>query len=135
MKRQFVNLFSALALALVAASSFGQSVASKANVPFDFVVSGRTLPAGDYLVRTDDRIIAVRNMASGKTTLVPINNVADFQPATDSKLVFHRYRNTYFLRQVWNAGYSGFDLPETRREKEIAADTRVTGGIAVAGMR
>jgi hypothetical protein len=40
---------------------------------------------------------------------------------TDTKLVFHRYGDRYVLREVWTGTGTGRDLPEPRREKELAA--------------
>jgi hypothetical protein len=135
MKQQLRSSLGLLALLLVAASAFGQSTIARGKVPFNFIVSGKTLPAGEYIVRTNDRTISVQRVDSGRTTLVPIVNVEHFKSSTRSQLVFHKYGNTYFLRQVRNDGLAGYDLPKTKRETEAAADRRGDGGIAVAGMR
>jgi hypothetical protein len=45
---------------------------------------------------------------------------------TQSKLVFKRYDNRYFLAQVWKAGSNrGRELLKSRAEKEIAQSARL----------
>jgi hypothetical protein len=42
------------------------------------------------------------------------------EPQSESKLVFNRYGNRYFLSQVWTAGsIRGRQLPISPREKEM----------------
>ena len=39
----------------------------------------------------------------------------------ESKLIFNRYGNKYFLSQIWTAGSkSGRELPKSQRETELA---------------
>jgi hypothetical protein len=40
--------------------------------------------------------------------------------STSPKLVFHRYGDEYILREVW-MGSSGYQLPQTSRERELAS--------------
>ena len=43
------------------------------------------------------------------------------EPKTESKLIFNRYGDRYFLSQVWTAGNSsGRQLLKSDREKEMA---------------
>ena len=49
MKKQLFALLG-LGLLLATASAFAQTVALKANIPFSFIVTGKTLPAGEYTI-------------------------------------------------------------------------------------
>ncbi len=93
------------------------------NVPFDFVVGEKTLPAGQYTVKevaTGGRalLIAERN---AKSSIIRLTN--DLEPKRDktqARMVFHRYGQHYFLAEVWNGGDSfGKQLQRSRQERAI----------------
>jgi hypothetical protein len=62
MKKQMFALLG-LSLMLATVSAYGQTVRVKANIPFNFTVTGATLPAGTYRfslwLRTERRWLSV----------------------------------------------------------------------------
>ena len=52
MKKNFAKL--AVLFALSSVSMFAEEMRVRVNVPFSFIVSGKTLPAGEYVVRPLD---------------------------------------------------------------------------------
>ncbi|HKW57726.1 MAG TPA: hypothetical protein VJN42_10240 [Candidatus Acidoferrum sp.] len=94
------------------------------NIPFDFSAGNSRLPAGEYAVKSSGpaHILLLMNRTDpAASIMVRSNAVAAGAPQTDSKLVFHRYGDRYFLSQVWTAGYSlGRQLLQTGPEKEAA---------------
>ena len=122
MKKQLFTLL-ALGLLFATASAYAQT-ALQANVPFNFIVAGKTLPAGEYTIRSLDtiqRVLVIRG--SDKSQMVMANSCASAKPSDTTKLVFHRYGNSYFLSHIWTAGYtSGAELPPSSRESEVAMD-------------
>jgi hypothetical protein len=78
----------------------------KVNVPFAFTVDNQTLPAGQYYVVsvTPERAIRLSS-ADGKHSAT-VNDLPNYasMPSANSRLVFHRYGNEYFLAQVWTKG-------------------------------
>jgi hypothetical protein len=99
-----------ICLLLTAASVFGQMRSSqqlmKVNIPFAFGVQDQSLPAGQYLVFTvtPERSIRIVS-ANGKHSAI-VNTLPNYakEPSSNSRLVFHRYGNEYFLAEVWTAG-------------------------------
>ena len=97
-------------LLFTAASVFGQMRSSqqlmKVNIPFAFGVQDQSLPAGQYLVFTvtPERSIRIVS-ANGKHSAI-VNTLPNYakEPSSNSRLVFHRYGNEYFLAEVWTAG-------------------------------
>jgi hypothetical protein len=127
MKRQAFSLISMLSLLLLAGSAIGQTIRVHANVPFDFTVGNKTLPAGMYSIRTisdRDTTTLVVQARDGQSSIMTNSNAAEnLKPANKSKLVFSRYRDQYFLSEIWVAGANrGHRLPKTSREKELARD-------------
>lgn len=104
-------------------AAFGQTKAGDVvvDVPFAFSVAGQNLPAGHYIV------------ASAGTDLIRIFNRQTqglFLPthsgmrskSDGSKLVFHRYGDTYFLSSVWITGNTvGKELFRSSAERELEA--------------
>jgi hypothetical protein len=124
MKRHLLIL-SVMTLFLTAASALAQSVNLKANVPFDFIVNGRTLPSGTYAIRSlqtgSSVAVQVQNVDSKESLIaLPSRTQARTIPS-ESKLVFHRYGQTYFLSQVFMEGeVAGRELPKSHWETELA---------------
>jgi len=118
---------------LLAVSMLGvaqaQTIQMKADVPFEFIVNGSTLPAGQYTVQSfgsaDGKSLMVRG-ADGRA-LVNSIGLQSNTLAKQTKLVFHRYGNRYFLSQIWVAGMEGGrELPKSHRELELAKDYPTT---------
>ena len=111
MKKLFsvVGVGSVLIL-LVAAAAQAQlpGTAIRASIPFDFIVRGRTLPAGHYEIRrvSDEPMsLLIRNVddkhnkALFETEAVYMRGVID-----KNELVFNRYGDTYYLSEVETSG-------------------------------
>jgi hypothetical protein len=125
MKKRVFVMTSLLVLSILAASRVARAQENMVvNVPFAFVAGQAALPAGEYRINL--------SASSSALLLTPIDNpgASAFvvtmptqakEASSDSKLVFHRYGNRYFLSQLWRAGSSsGRQLRKSAREKEIA---------------
>jgi len=131
MKKQALKNFTILNLLLMltAVSVAAQSERTRIkNIPFDFIVGGKTLPAGDYTVepnRRDSHKVWLVQSRDGRTsalfTTMPVRS-RDTQEKTS--LVFNKYGDQYFLSQIWTAGgNSGRELLMPRQERELAKNT------------
>lgn len=119
MKRR---LFGALALVTVAlVVNVNAQSKARADVPFDFVVANRVLPAATYdISEVASHALVIRDFKGGTSTM------SQFQPADGKqimhgKLVFHKYGDRYFLYQVWSMDGQGIQLRESKREQEERA--------------
>ena len=121
-----------ICLLFTAATLLAQTTPSqrlmKVNVPFSFAAENHFLPAGEYLVQTvtperSIRIISVDGKHSAIVNTLP--NYAK-SPSENSRLVFHRYGDEYFLTQVWTGGQNVARNPlSSKRAMEIAS----SGGV------
>ena len=112
----------ALCAVLLLSSAFGQTKRGDmvVDVPFAFAAAGQLLPAGHYIVAADGENY-LRIFAPQTTGLyVPTHGVS--RPGSDgSKLVFHRYGDSYFLSAVWVTGDTlGRELFRSRAERSMA---------------
>lgn len=120
-----VGLLSSMLLVTFVAVAQGQSLnyRIKANIPFDFSIGEKKLPAGRYLIgRTGDNDIALAITDDvGHPKAIRLSYSAQRSHARDeATLVFRQLGDQYFLFQVWPAGAtSGRQFPKSRGEREV----------------
>ena len=124
MKKQSFLMAGVLMLSSMAVTQVARAQdAMVVDIPFAFTAGNAMLPAGEYRVQKLDRNSAVLlvHCWDAKASALVITNAAQAKETqTESKLVFNRYGNRYFLSQVWNAGsIRGRQLPISPREKEM----------------
>jgi hypothetical protein len=96
----------------------------KVNIPFAFGVEGHSLPAGQYLVFTVTPERSIRIVSTDGKHFAIVNDLPNYasEPSPNSRLVFHRYGNEYFLAQVWTAGQNVARNPlSSKKAMEIAS--------------
>ena len=138
MKKELLEGFTTLALivtlALVTAviSVNAQSANSNrvvANVPFEFSVGYKSMPAGEYSVQTITSAsngLLIRS-ADGKISALRLSDATETRkdkPA--ARLVFHRYGERYFLAEVWNGtDNTGRVLRPSQEESTLAGELTI----------
>lgn len=132
-------VFSALTVVSARGQSGGQFVAT---IPFDFYAAGKTLPAGQYLVarstQTSSEGLVLRRTDGRAGVFVTTKPSQASEIQQQSRLVFHRYGDEYFLSEIWTSGRSvGRELTISRRERSLERLTARQGGskqkVAVLG--
>jgi hypothetical protein len=125
MKYQLNRLAVTIGLSAVMGSALliaGAGAKETAEIPFDFQVKDRVLPAGTYSVQpmANSTALVIRNVGTGES-IMALAPLPQLGKAGDAHLVFNRYGERYFLSQVW-FGYegAGHGLVQSRAEKEIA---------------
>jgi len=129
MKKHTFVMTSLLLLSLMAAAQVVQAQeALVVNIPFEFVAGKLTLPAGEYRVEKLEKnsvVVLTHCTQPGASAVVMTIAAQANEPQSDSKLVFNRYGNLYFLSQYWMAGSSrGRLLLKSAREEEISRIAR-----------
>ena len=92
-----------------------------ANVPFEFHLGDRVMPAGDYTIRqlTDDSLV-ISNDAVGARSVALTFPAQRAKNEIGAKLVFRHIGDQYFLVQVWGANTeSGRALIPTHLQDEL----------------
>jgi hypothetical protein len=128
MKKQVIKMFSmlslAVTLAVVAVYANPVSLAGqlKANIPFGFTVGDKTLPTGVYTVApmSTPGVLQIRSVDGRAGVLIQTNGLRTRQVQDQTKLVFRRYGNHYFLAQIWTAGDTdGREILKSRAERQL----------------
>jgi hypothetical protein len=125
----------AIALFIVAVFTVAGPVSAqermvKATVPFNFTVGDQTLPAGTYTMGStapNPDLVAIRNWDK-KINVLSLGLPNSSTRAYDSKLVFHKYGNQYFLREIRSEGTSiNIYFPTTKAEKRAREQVQEAG--------
>ena len=121
----FMLSISTLVIAL-AVPLMAQTFMLKANVPFEFTVGNKVMPAGEYLVKSDAGSSAVlfqgeTNHAAAVSLMFRKELRRTEDPASSTELTFNRYGDRYFLSEV-NNGYTGtgFAVPMSHTQQELS---------------
>jgi hypothetical protein len=95
----------------------------RAQIPFDFHVGDRVIPAGDYAVSAmSDNEVALRiRSTNGDESVMTLTNdrLAKLNSKASPRLVFHKYGDQYFLVAIWGTAELGRSLPESKRERSL----------------
>jgi hypothetical protein len=101
----------------------------RAQIPFDFHVGDRVIPAGDYVVSAmtdDEKTLRIRAAGGGESAATLTSpKLAKSGSESAPRLVFHRYGDQYFLSAVWGDGETGRALPESKQERSLRRELRV----------
>ena len=138
MKRELLKgitmlaLIVTLALATAVISANAQSANNNkvvANVPFEFSVGYKSMPAGEYSVQTiasaSDGLLI--QSADGKISALRLSDaIQTSKDKPHARLVFHRYGDRYFLAEVWNgADNTGRQLRQSQEERAAAGELTI----------
>ena len=113
-----------IASLLAATFGFAQLQSIRANVPFQFVVETKAMPAGQYnFVRAENdeaiQVTAVGGKAQSVTALIVTRLGTEIHTTPqDAHIVFDKVGDTYFLSELWIPGLDGFLLHATKGKHE-----------------
>jgi hypothetical protein len=116
MKRITAIALLTIASCVTASRALASDFAVQANVPFDFIVGGKVLPAGTYKITEPSAgIIELQN----RDKHIAVLSLAEGRDATKgNKLVFDRYGDRYFLSEVLCPGSNlTVQIPTSKMEK------------------
>ena len=124
MKRQafVIVTFLSLLVMMTVSSIYAQcNMRIKVNIPFEFSVRERILPAGEYTVSCRSQGLLL--IQSGDRRVSQVFMTLSTQAGTtpdESSLVFNRYGDQYFLSKIWTAGdCTGHELRKPHGELEF----------------
>jgi hypothetical protein len=109
-----------------------QGQREKADIPFAFQTTDRTLPAAEYAVEeTSSKGIFKLSDTSGHALFVashPIDTGAPGNP----RLLFRCYGSERMLSQVWTNNGSGYSVNEPAAEKNLRRQVKIASVVSVA---
>jgi hypothetical protein len=138
MRRIFTTIVATALLALTIstpASAQLPGTAMRAYIPFDFIVNGKTLPAGNYEVKRITEApegLIIRSVDNKRAHCVfETETVNQNRPPRHDEIVFDRYGDTYFLSEVLSGGMeAGRRLAPSHTEKQMRRESEMASNNA-----
>lgn len=104
-----------------------------ATIPFEFIVGGKTLPAGNYVMRVGGEGGIVEICEDGVYCQTIASSPVEVASApAGPELAFRKYGNQYFLSQIWPGGRVGRHLPQSSVEPAVNQSIRTWEAAYVA---
>lgn len=119
----FVGMIGAL-LALMTIPVKAQNRELIAEIPFNFTVCTRQLPAGKYKVlpmtSATTNLLLVRSEDNRSAEIACTHDIRGNKQVSTGKLIFNRYGNQYFLAELWFPGeITGHEIYKSDREEAV----------------
>jgi len=124
-KRAFgVSAVLTLLVALGTVAVKAQSQRSRITIPFTFVAAGKILPAGEYTFGPNSKdsfhVWVLAGQKNGDAVLFPTVPLRARQTQEDTKLIFSKYYDQYFLSEIWTAGeQNGYKVNVSPQEQRL----------------
>lgn len=101
----------------------------RANVPFDFVVGDKTIPAGHVSVNgvsaAGSGPLAIRNFDQGELATRAGRPILAADDSDQCKLVFRKYGTRYYLAEIHIPGYKAWEVMKSKEERSLEREMRV----------
>ena len=116
---------SGLLVLLTFSSAFGQSDRQTIiHIPFNFSVGERNFPSGKYVIERNrnnsDTVWVIRHKDDVGSAILLTRPVRANDVVEETRLVFNRYDDLYFLSEFWIVGgKTGHEVPISNREKAL----------------
>jgi hypothetical protein len=125
---------------LTAGSALAQSRQVAANIPFNFTINGRSLPAGHYLIGTDPNSPNVLRIEDRDDSVYVMTMAMpeSSERQTNNTVQFHKIGGQYFLSSIRVSGSSMNCHLQTSKEEKWAktqnqvASVRVNDDVLIA---
>jgi hypothetical protein len=117
--------FSGLLVLLTFSSAFGQSDRQTIiHIPFNFSVGDKAFPAGKYVIernrKDSDTVWVIRHKDNVGKAMLLTRPVRANDVVEETRLVFNRYDDLYFLSEFWTPGsQTGREIQISNREKAL----------------
>jgi hypothetical protein len=117
------SLFIALLVAACLPAA-AQTQQLRLNIPFDFIVKGKTLPAGHYVAKRlgtiDDGVWTLESDQAAAMFLT--NPVESPKVSHNLSLIFLKSGDQYSLLQIWDGQHFGRELLRSNVKQTMVAD-------------
>jgi hypothetical protein len=107
-----------------AGSALAQSEQVRVNVPFNFHVGSKSLPAGTYTISSagETPFIMISNLSRTSVRALALTQPPNRKSTPEHTVVFHKWGDQYFISDVRGGDSSmNLHLPTTKEEKRAKA--------------
>ena len=122
---KWIVVVTLVVLSGMAAAQLNSGSKIVAQVPFEFVVANKIVPAGKCVVRTatlEGKVLTIENPDANVGLFSGSSQTESKQSAPHYALVFNQYGDRYFLSGIKLQGSKiAYRLPESKAEAELRA--------------
>lgn len=120
MRSKLGTVLTGLLLVVVAAPAFAQVETMQVKVPFAFSVGKKTLPAGRYLISTND--LTTYTLSGQRTAAITMTDEVNSGAVKhEASLVFAKSGDQYSLLQIWTSDpHTGHFLQKAVSNKALS---------------
>jgi len=116
---------------LASYSLYAQTMSARANIPFEFRLGEKLMPAGDYSIRHTGSLVFLQE-SNGHASAAVLTQATDLK-SEKPVLQFNQYGDAYYLGKLSIPGSNtGREVMKTPREKELARRINRPGQTTVA---
>jgi len=109
-----------LAVAMTVIPTYAQRGGVQAQIPFSFVVAGKTFAAGKYTMIAASHQLKIEDENGRVVALSLANEVSGRSAGPNGEIIFHCYGYRCFLAEVWSpTEENGRQLPTPRMEANL----------------
>jgi hypothetical protein len=108
-----------LLAAVASLSLYAQTMNARANIPFEFRVGEKLMPAGEYFIQDSNGWLTLQESGGSHAAVGTLTYASD-RISEKPVLQFNRYGDTYFFEKMSNPGFSARAVSKTRQEQELA---------------
>jgi hypothetical protein len=122
MKKQTLSVAGlCLVVGLSMSPAYAQSGGIQAKIPFNFIVAGKSFPAGAYTMIAGSHQVNIRDAYGREIAMVLANEISGRLNSANGEIVFHCYSEHCFLSEVWSPTQeNGEQLAVSRTEAGLA---------------
>ena len=114
-----------IAIGLAAVPAYAQPGGVQAKVPFNFAVSEKIYPAGEYTMIARSHQIRIEDAKGRLIAMVLANDISGRSTGANGQIIFHSYSDRCFLSELWSpAQETGRHLLTSRTEADLAKEER-----------
>ena len=124
-------------VALLSVTTASAETVGRFQIPFQFLMGDKVLPAGDYKVKIDTANMKIQLSSWEGSASVNLTANTPHRVAADTgKLVFHKYGRVLVLREMWRSGgHYGHELTTSKAEREIAKQAGAHSTFEIVSIR
>jgi hypothetical protein len=133
----FQLLIGCCALGAMAGAARADSFKITANIPFEFHVGTRTLPAGEYVIEREQMsdVEYLRSADTGAKVAAILGSPA-VESSGRARLVFRDYGDSKYLAYIWTQNGFGTNLPASKEERALGERAQLSDvPMSTAGTR
>ena len=111
MRKQLIGVLAIMVLlGLMSGAVFAHAAKVIVNIPFSFMLDGKSYPAGRYEISEESSQLRIRNLENNESTFARVLTRMSQSTGGETQIVFDKAGDQSYLAEVHIAGSDGYHL-------------------------